>query len=55
MKVMRYSILLCMLLLSSSVMATDFGIGAVGGVAIPVIQEDQDNGTMFGFKAKYLG
>ncbi|MFH2036527.1 MAG: outer membrane beta-barrel protein [Candidatus Zixiibacteriota bacterium] len=52
MKIAKYLTLLCMILISSSAMALDIGVGAVGGVAIPIVQEDQDNGTMFGFKGK---
>lgn len=33
--------------------ATQFGVGVCGGVNIPVIQQDQGSGTIFGLKAKF--
>lgn len=41
-----------LLALASSGFATGVGIGGFGGVSIPIIQEDQGNGTVFGLRAK---
>jgi opacity protein-like surface antigen len=37
---------------ASSSYAAPFGLGGYGGVHIPIIQEDQNSGAIFGLKAK---
>mgnify|MGYP001362383390 CR=1 FL=1 len=51
---MRKMLILLFLLASgiSSVSAAHFGVGAYGGMNIPIVQEDQSTGTTFGLKAK---
>nr|MBN2277567.1 outer membrane beta-barrel protein [candidate division Zixibacteria bacterium] len=44
--------LLAALLAVPVAQATQLGIGAIGGINIPVAQEDQGSGTIYGFKAK---
>ena len=41
-----------LLALVSSGSAAGIGVGGFGGVSIPIIQEDQGNGTVFGLRAK---
>lgn len=38
--------------LAASASSAGLGIGGYGGVAIPILQDDQGNGTVFGLKAK---
>jgi len=38
--------------IATPVFATNFGVGAYGGVNIPIVQEDQGSGTVFGLKGK---
>jgi len=47
-------LLLCLILATAILpaQAAQFGIGVVGGMNIPIIQEDQGNGTIFGVKGK---
>jgi len=48
-------ILLCIMLLLVSLahaQTPKFGIGAFGGLNMPILQDDQGNGTVFGLKAK---
>ena len=40
------------LALISSASAAGIGVGAFGGLSIPVIQEDQGNGTVFGVRGR---
>lgn len=42
-------VLVCPVLASAEV---QFGLGAFGGMDVPIIQDDQASGTMFGFKAR---
>ena len=46
---------ICCLLLAGGSMAEEpsFGIGINGGLIYPIIQDDQDNGTVFGLKAMW--
>ncbi|MCX6829549.1 MAG: outer membrane beta-barrel protein [candidate division Zixibacteria bacterium] len=48
----RILLLLLMMAISASVGAAHFGVGGYGGVNIPIIQEDQSSGTVYGLKAK---
>ncbi|MCB2229691.1 outer membrane beta-barrel protein [bacterium] len=54
---MRNACALCIGLLLCVSVATagpaKFGVGAFGGVNIPVVQDDQASGPMFGFKMRY--
>lgn len=49
-------VLCAVLLIAGSALAQSpakFGVGAFGGVSIPVLQEDQGNGTEFGLKGRW--
>jgi len=45
-------LLMVFLLIISETYATHLGIGAGGGINIPIAQEDQGSGTIYGFRAK---
>ncbi|MBD3403733.1 outer membrane beta-barrel protein [candidate division GN15 bacterium] len=55
---MKKTIALCLGLLVLCVSGTyagpaKFGVGAFGGVNIPIVQDDQSSGSIFGFKVRY--
>ncbi len=41
------------ILMTATASAAGIGFGAYGGMSIPIVQEDQGNGTVFGVKAKF--
>lgn len=45
-------ILLPVFLLAQAVLAGSFGIGISGGYEYPIVQKDQDNGTVVGIRAR---
>jgi hypothetical protein len=51
MKKLFWGAMICVILVSSA-SAAGIGIGAYGGPAIPIFQDDQGNGIVFGGKAK---
>ncbi len=51
MKKVLVALIIC-LGVSASASAAGIGLGGYGGLAIPVVQDDQGNGTVFGVKAK---
>ncbi len=48
----RVLLLLMMVVISVPVGAAHFGLGGYGGLNIPIVQEDQSSGTVYGLKAK---
>ncbi len=49
-KLLMVALGLLLLLQSASAAGLSVGVGAFGGVSIPVAQEDQSQGTVFGFR-----
>ncbi len=45
--------LVCLTSLASAQSATKLGFGAFGGLSIPILQEDQGNGTEYGLKVRW--
>ena len=51
----RILMVLCLFILGAlmaNAQAPKFGVGAFGGMNMPILQDDQGNGTVFGLKAK---
>lgn len=51
---MRKLIMVCVLMLwgASPVVASGYGVGGFGGLNIPIVQDDQSSGTVFGVKGR---
>jgi Outer membrane protein beta-barrel domain len=48
----RIFLVLAVTLFAVSSLSAGVGVGAFGGLAIPLVQDDQDNGNVFGLKAR---
>lgn len=48
----RIFLLLAVMAIAVGSVSAGVGVGAFGGLAIPLVQDDQDNGTAFGVKAR---
>ncbi len=44
---------ICAVLVVGSAHAGGFGVGAYGGLNIPILQDDQNSGSVFGIKARF--